>query len=115
MAKEKAKPVKEDKTSSQSSQNKKISIKSRGRTFEGTVVKTFPTRVVIEFERNIFVKKYERSYTKKTRLHAYLPEEFSSIDLGDYIQIRETRPLSKIIHFIVTKVIRKSDSKEGKK
>ncbi len=77
-------------------------LPSRGRTFEGFVTKKFPKRIVIEFERTVFLQKYERFSKKKTRLHARLPDSMANeINVGDYIQIRECRPLSKIIHFIV--------------
>jgi len=80
----------------------KVPIAVRGRTFEGFVTKKFPKRVVVEFERTVFVPKYERFYKKKTRLHARLPDSLASeINIGDYVRLRETRPLSKIIHFIV--------------
>jgi len=85
---------------------------TRGRTFEGTVTKKFPSRVVIEFERTVYVKKYERFYRKKTRLHARLPSNLvNEINVGDYIKIRECRPLSKIIHFIVIEKVRSGDNK----
>jgi len=80
-------------------------VATRGRTFEGTVVKKFSHRVVVEFERTVYVKKYERFFKKKTRLHARLPQEMD-INVGDYIKIRETRPLSKIIHFLVIEKVR---------
>jgi len=80
---------------------------TRGRTFQGIVTKKFPTRVVIEFERTVYIKKYERFYRKKTRLHARLPSNMvQDINVGDYIKIRECRPLSKIIHFIVIEKVR---------
>ena len=89
-----------------------VSISTRGRTFEGLVVKKFPKRVVIEFERTVYVYKYERFFKKKTRLHARLPDSLANeINVGDYIQIKECRPLSKIIHFMVIGKI----SKEAKK
>ena len=86
---------------------------TRGRIFEGTVTKKFPTRVVIEFERTVYLKKYERFYKKKTKLHARLPQGMD-INIGDYIAVRECRPLSKIIHFLVIEKIRSADS-GGKK
>jgi len=90
-------------------------MSTRGRTFEGVVIKKFPKRVVIEFERTVFVKKYERFFRKKTRLHARLPDSMESqINVGDHIKIRECRPLSKIIHFIVIEKIR-SGNQEAKK
>lgn len=81
---------------------------TRGRSFKGTVIKKFPKRVVIEFERTIYVKKYERYSKRKTKLHARLPECMQQeINLGDYIEIRECRPISKIIHFIVIQKVAK--------
>ncbi|MEK6928042.1 MAG: 30S ribosomal protein S17 [Nanoarchaeota archaeon] len=87
---------------------------TRGRFFEGTVTKKFPTRVVIEFDRTVKIHKYERFYTVTTRIHARLPKGME-VQVGDYIQVQECRPLSKIIHHIVTKVIRSAESMENKK
>ena len=84
-------------------------ISLRGRSFKGTVIKKFPKRVVIEFERTIYVIKYERYAKRKTKLHARLPDcMFYDIDVGDYIEIKECRPISKIIHFVVVKKISSS-------
>jgi len=91
----------------------KQQIGTRGRSFKGTVINKFPKRVVIEFERTIYIKKYERYSKRKTKLHARLPDEmFKEINIGDYIEIKECRPLSKIIHFIV---IGKSSKEQGDK
>ena len=38
----------------------KLQVGTRGRTFKGTVIKKFPKRVVIEFERMVYIRKYER-------------------------------------------------------
>ncbi|MDP1729247.1 MAG: 30S ribosomal protein S17 [archaeon] len=87
----------------------------RGRTFRGAVIKKFPKRIAIEFERTVYVRKYERYGKSKTKLHARLPDCLAdSIHIGDYVQIDECRPLSKIITFVVTKKIR-SASEEAKK
>src|SRR3989344_4499119 len=85
-------------------------ISSRGRIFEGTVVKKFPNRVVIEFERTVKIRKYERFYKKKTKIHARLPSGMK-IEVGDYIKVQECRPLSKIIHAIVLEKVRSVDDK----
>lgn len=82
-------------------------LKTRGRIFEGRVTKKFSTRIVIEFERMVYSRKYERYYKSKTKIHAKLPKCMNSqINLGDLIQIQECRPLSKIIHFVVIKKIK---------
>jgi len=78
----------------------------RGRSFKGHVIRKFPKRIVIEFERTVFIGKYERYSKRKTKLHARLPEcLFNEINLGDYVEIIECRPISKIIHFIAVKKI----------
>ena len=87
-------------------------LKTRGRTFQGYVIKKFPKRIVIEFERTIYVRKYERYMKKKTKLHARLSQCFEEkINVGDYVKIMECRPLSKIIHFVVIGKVKE----EGKK
>ena len=87
----------------------KISL--RGRIFKGKVIKKFPKRVCIKFERTIYIRKYERYAKRKTKLHARLPDCMADdINIGDYIEIRECRPISKIIHFIVTRKISKEEA-----
>jgi len=89
-------------------------IGTRGRVFEGIVTKKFPKRVVIEFERMIYVKKYERYARLKTKIHARLPENMEKeINIGDLIRVHECRPLSKIIHFVVIQKVK--DAAEVKK
>ncbi len=88
-------------------------LKTRGRIFKGIIIKKFHKRIVIEFERFIYVKKYERYKKAKTKIHARLPDCIEEkINVGDYINIQECRPLSKLVHFVV---IGKIKSKEEKK
>jgi small subunit ribosomal protein S17 len=88
-------------------QFKEKKVLSRGKTFEGKVIRKFPKRIVIEFERMKYVRKYERYTKSRTRIHARVPEKFENeINLGDLIKIQECRPLSKIIHFIVIEKIK---------
>ncbi len=86
-------------------------LKIRGRIFEGKVIKKFYKRVVIEFERTNYIKKYERYKKSRTKIHARLPNCMKdSINIGDYIKVQECRPLSKIIHFAVIEKIKDADS-----
>ena len=88
------------------------SLKARGRVFEGRIVKKLHKRITIEFERMIYVRKYERYAKSKIRIHARLPncmEEF--IHVGDLIKVMECRPLSKIIHFVVIDKIKDKEEK----
>lgn len=86
-------------------------LKTRGRIFEGRIIRKFPRRITIEFERMIYVRKYERYAKAKTKIHARLPICMEDqINIGDVIKIQECRPLSKSIHFVVIEKIK--DRKE---
>ena len=88
-------------------------LKVRGRFFEGKVKKKFHRRIVVEFERMIYVKKYERYAKSKTKIHARLPTCMESeINVGDIIQVRECRPLSKIVHFAIIKKIKEGEKRK---
>ncbi|MBS3099953.1 30S ribosomal protein S17 [Candidatus Pacearchaeota archaeon] len=88
-------------------------ISFRGRKFEGYIIRKFDNRITIEFERVKFVKKYERYAKFKTKIHARLLPQFKdAVKLGDYVQIAECRPLSKIMHHIFVKKIRDADVKQ---
>jgi small subunit ribosomal protein S17 len=102
---------KKEETTLVETQEKRIG--TRGKVFQGTVIKKFPKRVVIEFERMIYVKKYERYTKTKTKIHARLPEIMEKeINLGDLIKVQECRPLSKIIHFMVIEKIKDAEMPE---
>jgi len=82
-------------------------LKTRGKTFQGIVIKKFPRRVTIEFERMIYVKKYERYSKSKTKIKARLSDCLEKqISVGDLIKVMECRPLSKSIHFVVIEKIK---------
>ena len=91
-------------------------LKMRGRVFEGKVIKKLPGRVTIQFERMLKIPKYERYEKRKTKIHARLPDCMKNdVAVDDLIQIVETRPISKMIHFVVSKVVRKAKvAEEGK-
>jgi small subunit ribosomal protein S17 len=85
----------------------------RGRVFRGVVTKKFPKRIVVEFERTVFIRKYERYAKAKTKLHARLSDCIANtINVGDYVEIMECRPLSKIISFVVVKKVRDAEEKK---
>ena len=83
-------------------------LKMRGRTFGGVVVMKLHGRVTIQFERMLKLAKYERYEKRRTKIHARLPDCMKDdVAVGDLIQIAETRPISKMIHFVVSKVVRR--------
>ena len=85
-------------------------LKARGRTFEGKIIRKMPRRLTIEFERMIYIRKYERYKKSRTKIHARIPKCMeNSVKIGDLIKIQECRPLSKIIHFVVVQKIKDAD------
>jgi small subunit ribosomal protein S17 len=87
-------------------------LKLRGRTFEGVVVKKLAGRVTIQFERMLKLPKYERYEKRRTKIHARLPDCMKSeVAIGDLVQISETRPISKMIHFVVSNVVKTKEVK----
>lgn len=99
--------MKEQKQTKTASTKNLVSLPTavRGRFFEGTIIKKFTTRVVIQFERTVYLRKYERFYTKHSKVHARIPAGME-LAVGDYIRVQECRPLSKIIHAVVVEKIR---------
>ena len=80
----------------------------RGRRFQGNVTKIVGQRAVVEWERTTYFPKYERFGKSKSKLHAHIPKCFlQDLKLGDYIEIGECRPLSKITHFVMVGKIKK--------
>lgn len=81
-------------------------IKTRGRTFKGEVVSSKAQKTVtVEWNRRVFVKKYERYQNKKSKVKAHNPEEIGAKE-GDTVIIKECRPISKTKKFIVTEVMK---------
>lgn len=99
---------KKEKTLIHAEGKRKLPVRTHGRIFQGYVTKKFPTRVVIEFERTVYLKKYERFLKDKTRIHARITKEMN-VSVGDYVEAQQCRPLSKIIHFMVTRVVRSKE------
>lgn len=82
-------------------------LKTRGNEIEGVVVSDKAKKtVIIEHAYTTFLKKYERSLRKTSRIAAYSPECIGA-KTGDTVIISETRRLSKTKSFVVTKIVKK--------
>jgi small subunit ribosomal protein S17 len=91
-------------------------LKTRGKIFEGKVIKKLPKKITIEFERMIYIRKYERYTKTKTKIHARLPNCVKEkVNVGDLVRIQECRPLSKLIHFVFIKKINEKEINGEKK
>jgi small subunit ribosomal protein S17 len=87
-------------------------LKTRGRIFEGKIIRKYHKRVTIELERMVYIRKYERYAKSKTKIHARLPGCMDrEIELGDLVKVQECRPLSKIIHFVLIGKVNSSKEK----
>ncbi len=84
-------------------------VGTRGRFFQGKVIRKIHNRIAIEFERTVYIPKFESYMKKKTRIHARLPDNLKDVQIGDLVKVHECRPLSKIIHFMVVELVKKGD------
>ncbi len=86
-------------------------ISVRGRTFKGTVSNDEMTKTAsVEWDRKVFVPKFERYEMRKTVVKAHNPE-CVDVDEGDKVMIAETRPISKTKSFVIVKKM--EENKEG--
>ena len=76
-------------------------ITTRGRTFTGIVVSSKAQKtVVVEWNRRVFVRKYERYQKRRTRLWVHNPECLG-IKVDDIVKVMETRKISKTKNFVI--------------
>ncbi|MGM5480953.1 MAG: 30S ribosomal protein S17 [Nanobdellota archaeon] len=86
---------------------KTISI--RGKTFVGKVVSDkMNNTVLVEWERRVPIRKFERYEKRRSRVPAHNPSEIDAKE-GDVVRIKETRPISKTKNFIVTEIVSKAE------
>lgn len=79
-------------------------LSTRGRTFVGTVISNRMTKTVtVEWERRKYVGKYQRYEKRRTRVKAHDP---FGLQIGDMVEIIETRPISKTKNFLVTRKLK---------
>jgi len=88
-------------------------VGTRGRTFQGVVIRKFPKRITIELERTVRIAKYERFMKKKTKIHARIyDKDVHDVHIGDLVKVQECRPLSKITNFIFIEKISRATTTE---
>jgi len=73
---------------------------SQGMTLEGVVVKSaMKDTVTVEVSRYVKHPKYKK-YQKKTKKYL-VHSPGNAVAVGDKVVIRQTRPISKLKHFVV--------------
>ena len=76
-------------------------LKARGRIFKATVVKAkMKKTVTVQWDRRIYIPKYERYQVRRSKVTAHLPACIE-VEAGDSVKIAECRPLSKTKKFVV--------------
>lgn len=89
-------------------------IKTRGRTFTGVVVDAkMQNTATVEWERRMYVQKFERYEKRRTRVKAHNPENIDAKQ-GDIVKIMECRPISKTKSFIITEKLGREKLFEAK-
>jgi len=85
-------------------------ISLRGQEFVGTVVSAKAHRTVtVSWERRRYVPKYERYEKRRSKVAAHNPDEMAAKE-GDLVRIKESRPLSKTKHFVVTEILTRNNA-----
>jgi small subunit ribosomal protein S17 len=79
----------------------------RKRTMTGRVSKDkMDKTVVVEVRRRVQDQRYKKIITRHSRFKAH--DENNECRVGDLVEIRESRPLSKDKRWVVTRVIDKA-------
>jgi small subunit ribosomal protein S17 len=74
------------------------------RVLQGTVTSDkMDKTITVEVNRRVKHPLYEKFINRRTRVHAH--DENNDARVGDIVQVTETRPLSKLKRFRLTKVV----------
>ena len=75
-------------------------ITKTGKTFEGTVVKAaMKDTITVQVERYVKHPKYQKFMRLSKKFLVHNPG--NTVTVGEKVTIKETRPISKLKHFIV--------------
>jgi len=78
----------------------------RGKKFIGIVTKAkAPKTATVEWERYVYIPKYERYEKRKSKVKAHYEPEEIKVKEGDVVVIGETRKISKTKSFVILKVL----------
>jgi small subunit ribosomal protein S17 len=78
--------------------------RKRRRVLQGTVTSDkMDKTITVEVNRRVKHPLYEKFINRRTRVHAH--DENNDARVGDIVQVTETRPLSKLKRFRLTKVV----------
>jgi small subunit ribosomal protein S17 len=93
----------------ETNEENKMQISTRGKSFVGKVVSAkMHKTVVVEWERRVLVPKYNRYTKRRSKVSSHNPDEINAQE-GDFVRIKEVRPLSKTKNFTVTEIVKSLD------
>ena len=83
----------------------------QGKTFEGVVVKTaMKDTVTVQVERYVKHPKYKKYIRRSKKFLVHNPG--NSVQVGDKVTIRETRPISKLKRFVIAARVARVETEE---
>lgn len=75
------------------------------RIINGTVVSNKGDKsITVKVDRRITHPIYKKQYTRSKKYHAH--DEANTAQVGDFVEIAESRPISKTKHWTLSKVIK---------
>jgi small subunit ribosomal protein S17 len=84
-------------------------MESRGRVLSGVVVSDKADKTIsVKIERKVKHPKYGKVIKRSTKVHAH--DENNSAKVGDFVNIQECRPISKLKSFVLIDADQVSDS-----
>jgi small subunit ribosomal protein S17 len=84
-------------------------MESRGRILSGVVVSDKGDKTIsVKIERKVKHPKYGKVIKRSTKVHAH--DENNSANVGDFVNIQECRPISKLKSFVLIDSDQISDS-----
>lgn len=88
------------------------SLKTRGRNFKGFIVSAKAQKTaIVEWVRVRKILKYDRYEKRKTRIQVHNPSCINAKE-GDYVKVKECRPLSKTKKFVIVSLAKEKDNIE---
>ena len=83
---------------------KEAKLRLRGRMFNGKIISKDTHRsAVITWDRVIYVPKYERYMKKRSKIKVHNPSCINA-QIGDFVKVVETRPMSKTKSFVIVEI-----------
>jgi small subunit ribosomal protein S17 len=84
-------------------------MESRGRVLSGVVVSDKADKTIsVKIEKKVKHPKYGKVIKRSTKVHAH--DENNSAKVGDFVNIQECRPISKLKSFVLIDADQVSDS-----